>query len=179
VREQYANIRTQLLGQAGVWTVAAQLAIRNHVPCFPGVDHGYDLMIENGLRIQVKASRLSGRKHGLAWYPEYKFNVRRHKVNMTKRMCYTLRDWTKDAEFFVLWGIDENRFWIVPTADVTGGMIYFASSISVPENPRMKGGLNPQYAKSVERRASYEGRWDLLDVDTAVQALVEATKENI
>ncbi len=117
---KFANIVTQLQGQAGVWAVAAQLAIRGHIPIFPGVDYGWDLMIENGLRLQIKTARLNGQTKRGVLYPGYSFNLRKTSISSIKRMSSIARDWTK-----------------------------------------------------VERKAAYEGRWDLLDVNRVIETVAK------
>ena len=170
------NIRTQLQGQAGVWAVASQLAIRGHVPIFPGVDYGWDLMIENGLRLQVKTSRLgSQRKRGTSIYPGYSFNLRKTELGYQKRVRSVKRDWRDVADFFVLWGVDENRFWIVPTATANRCAIRFCQfePSEIDLTGRIRGGKNLQYLQAVQRKAAYEGRWDLLDT-ASIEAISEA-----
>ncbi len=173
---KFANIVTQLQGQAGVWAVAAQLAIRGHIPIFPGVDYGWDLMIENGLRLQVKTARLySQRKRKISTYPGYQFNLTKTRVSATKCMKSVTRDWRQVADFFVLWGVDENRFWIVPTTERNKRAIRFCQYEPIEQDVtgRLKGGKNLQYAQAMQRKAAYEGRWDLLDLNTAIESTVK------
>ncbi|SRR6266481_1497961 len=172
---KFANIVTQLQGQAGVWAVAAQLAIRGHIPIFPGVDYGWDLMIENGLRLQIKTARLNGQTKRGVLYPGYSFNLRKTSISSIKRMSSIARDWTKVADFFVLWGIDENRFWIVPTTSRNTSAIRFTQYEPMPNDitGRLRGGKNLQYQQAVERKAAYEGRWDLLDVNRVIETVAK------
>ena len=103
--------RIHLAGQAGVWTVAAQLAIRGLHVHFPGVDYGYDILIDGGIRIQVKSSRLLDRASKKNGPDGYSFKFWR---SATRYRAGRPRDYSKVCHFVVLWGIDENRFWIVP-----------------------------------------------------------------
>jgi hypothetical protein len=83
---------------------------------FPGVDHGYDLEVEGGIRLQVKSSHLrttSGlyRNEGVYW-----FNFRGSRIVTGKN---NIRDRSKirfsqKCQFVVLFGIEQGRFWIVP-----------------------------------------------------------------
>lgn len=43
-------------GQAGVYTVAAQLLLRGHNPCLPAVDIGADIVLDSGVKVQVKSA---------------------------------------------------------------------------------------------------------------------------
>lgn len=164
-----------LKGQAGVYAVAAQLCLLGHVPYFPAVDHGVDLVMDNGLRLQVKVACLTypncGRINGSSGNylgGAYGFNLRRgvwEKKN--NRMSRTeSRRYEGVADFFALWGIDENRFWIVPTS-VKNRVIWFGRA----EHPN--GSNNATYTNAIKQKRSldYESRWDLLDVNAVVSDL--------
>lgn len=162
-----------LKGQAGVYAVASQLCLRGHIPFFPAVDQGVDLVIGNGIRIQVKCAHLIQSKHGLkggkGYYigGAYGFNLRRgvwdKSTNRTSRR--EIRSYEGVADFFVLWGIDEDRFWIVPTS-VKNRAIWFGA-----EN--YNGSNNSSYTEAMKKRrqAEYENRWDLLDVNAVVESV--------
>src|ERR1700692_4998210 len=91
----------QLQGQAAVWRVASELAMRGHVPCFPGLDVGYDLVLDNGLRLQVKCGTL---KHRETKYRNigYCFNLRRGAWDSnTKRYSGKIRrSYSEVADYF-------------------------------------------------------------------------------
>jgi hypothetical protein len=173
-----ANLALQ--GQAAVWQVASQLALRGHVPFFPGIDQGSDLWLENGLRLQIKCATLRVIKGQN--YPEgaYGFQLRRNvwMSNEKKTRRSSLRPYSEVADFFVLWGIDENRFFILPTIHA-GQAIWFAPKFyhSKSNNRKVFGLITEQ------RLADMEDRWDLLDVSTTSNALIEsadaAVKETV
>ncbi len=106
-------------GKAGEYTVAAQLLLRGHNPFFPAVDIGADLILDSGIKIQVKSAHLRFQK---GMYPQgaywFKLTVRCMMSNgkMTKRE----RVFSQECDFVVLWGIEQNRFWIVPAAHLDG-----------------------------------------------------------
>lgn len=159
--KSYAN---QLQGQAGVWAVASQLALRGHVPCFPGVDYGFDLVMDNGLRLQVKTSSLRthpGYPSG-AYAFDFRQSFRQHSLKRNSTRYY--RDYSKIADFAILWGVDENRFWIVPCCDIKGAA-WFGSKLY-----RHKPGSKKYWMPN--RLRSFEDRWDLLDVNLAVEKAV-------
>ncbi len=109
-------LATHLQGQAGVWQVASQLAIRGKLSLFPGVDYGYDLALENGVKIQVKTSRL---KFSHPAYPQgfYSFDWRQYRYVKGKNdYSRPHTDYSKVADYFACWGVDDNRFWIFPTS---------------------------------------------------------------
>ncbi len=161
----------QLRAQAGVWAVASQLALRGHVPCFPGLDVGYDIVLGSGLKLQVKSAALRFNTH--MNYPQgaYGFNLRRgawdSKAKKYSRKNY--RSYSEVADFFVLWGVDEDRFFIVPTENSTRTIWFGPKSYS--SNSRNK----VLYDKlTAQRLADMEDRWDLLDVNSTSNALIES-----
>lgn len=166
-----------LQGQAGVWQVASQLAMRGHVPCFPGVDFGCDLVLDNGLRIQVKCATLRV-IHGQN-YPEgaYGFQLRRSAwfSNEKKAKRSSLHPYSEVADFFVLWGIDEDRFFIVPTSHAGKAIWFGRRGFNSKSNNRTVYGR-----VTAERIAEFEDRWDRLDVNATVDAMVAAeVKERV
>jgi hypothetical protein len=169
-----ANLRTQLTGQAGVWAVAAQLAVRGHVPLFPGVDYGYDIMLDNGIRLQVKSAHLSQNIGNVRKrYPGgvYHFNTTVAKIGEDGQQRRVVRDYSTVADFFVLWGIDEDRFWVVPTGQPKNS--FFMCSRS-PLNDF------PQYMNIKERNSGWENNWGVLDVALQSKQLIESSvKETI
>lgn len=168
-----------LKGQAGVYAVASQLCLLGHVPYFPAVDHGVDLVIENGLRLQVKVACLtypdcgrSGRNQkGNYLGGAYGFNLRRgvweKEGNRMSRK--ESRDYKGVADFFVLWGMDENRFWVVPTS-IKNRVIWFGRV----EHPNGSNNASYTDALKAKRIADMENRWDLLDTGV-VKELIESS----
>ena len=168
-----------LKGQAGVYAVASRLCLLGQVPYFPGVDHGVDLMIANGLRLQIKVAcltypqcgRSSRNRTGNYLGGAYGFNLRRGVWEKDgNRMSRTeSRDYRDVADFFVLWGMDENRFWIVPTS-IKNRVIWFGRA----EHPN--GSNNASYTSALRksRCEQYEDRWDLLDLDSSAKQIVES-----
>lgn len=111
-------------GQAGVYTVAAQLLLRGINPCFPAVDCGADIITDWGTRIQVK----SAYRRASIWGGSYHFmldcGVTQYTGGNTHRKS-SLRDrapriFSNECDFFAMWGIDDNRFWIIPASILDG-----------------------------------------------------------
>ena len=173
----------QLRGQAAVWRVASELAMRGHVPFFPGLDVGVDLVMDNGLRLQIKCATLGQRhKIGVKANVGYFFNLRRGCWDSSRKQ-YTgpkRRSYAEIADFFVLWAITENRFFIVPTSRKQT-TIWFCGRDTV--NNSWNRSLMDRLTK--ERIAAYEDRWDLLDtsgipnlIESAAAESTVAQKEN-
>lgn len=178
--------RGALIGQAGVYAAASQLCLRGQYPLFPAVDKGYDLMLDNGIRIQVKMAHLTYPKCGVRTGPTvgvrggsgkgnylggaYIFNLRR-SARVRENSGWKRGDFRRYegvADFFILWGADENRFWIVPTS-VKNGTIFFGRL----EHPNNSNNSSYTNALKLHRNAQYESRWDLLDVNSTVEAMIE------
>lgn len=153
----------QLQGQAAVWQVASQLALRGHNVYFPGLDEGCDLLMDNGLRLQIKSATLQNPKGANYRNGAYTFGLRRGAWLSDKKRYErsTLRTYAEVTDFFVLWGIDENRFFIVPTSHKGQSIHFGRRGYQSLSNNRSKF----DYV-SAERVAEYEDRWDVLDVNS-------------
>jgi len=111
------KIRGLLTGQAGVHRVASELQLRGFNVLFPSVDHGYDLMVEGGVRIQVKSAHLAYRRtvypQGAYWFKFQKSAVISQFGKIRERPS---QKFSEICEFVVLWGIEQSRFWVVPAS---------------------------------------------------------------
>lgn len=117
-----------MLGEAAEYAVAAQLLVRGTVPLWPSIDSGYDLATEAGCRIQVKGSRVDGvTREGepIYWFP---LASRWHK-----------RPLSASCDIVVLWGADQNRFWIIP-ARICGNLQ--ALQLGGPDPERYAGSIS-------------------------------------
>lgn len=114
------------IGKAGEYAVASQLLLRGIPVCFPAVDGGVDLVAGNGIRIQVKTARRTSHQNRASCYY---FNIRATKLK-DRKFYKARRDWTEFVDFFVFCGIDENRFWIMPSALVKQGSSVILGEIS-------------------------------------------------
>lgn len=113
-------------GQAGVYQVASQLLLRGFNPLFPSVDHGADLIVEGGVRIQVKSGRIRRLKNakfyydGCYWLTLARTKVIRYAVGERVQRGVKIEDWTEFCDVVIFWGITENRFWIIPSRLLNG-----------------------------------------------------------
>jgi len=108
---------THYTGKAGEYAVASQLLLRGITVHFPAVDDGVDLIAGGRVRIQVKAAhKLQGSKRSRCKTLGYTFNVGSTIWN-AKEKTFTKpkRNWAGVVDFFVFWGIEEDRFWVVPS----------------------------------------------------------------
>ena len=107
--------QSELTGRAGEHAVATQLLLREMVVFWPDVDRGCDLMTEDGCRLQVKSAHIYQHKNG----PRYTFPLpknRRVANSSTTVKFIPRKSFVESCDFVVFWGIEENRFWIVPAA---------------------------------------------------------------
>lgn len=112
------RILTILQGQAGVHRVASEMMFRGYHVCFPAADvHGIDLMLESGVRIQVKTANLGFYERtptGAYW-----FNFGQSKYDDTqKKIVKVKRNYSDQCDFVVLFGIDDSKFWVVPAKEL-------------------------------------------------------------
>lgn len=112
-----SDIPTVMQGQAGVYRVASELLMRKFHVCFPAADgHGVDLVLESGVRIQVKSAHL-GTYGPSSRQACYQFAFAKTKfASASGKLRKELCSHSDKCDFVVLWGIDTDKFWIVPAA---------------------------------------------------------------
>lgn len=190
------------LGIAAEHRVVSELVLRGYDPLRPTVDNGTDIMLPSGVKIQVKASRL--RSHWQYEAGAYIFNLR-YASNWAGKKG-KVRDWTKFCDFLILWAFDEDRFFVVPATSTAGSIwiVHRGNKLHAPD-PEIARRLADQgmtvaavaremgvchkTAKSMIHRLrpsrkecmtnrilQFESRWDLLDVNSAVEKLVESAE---
>ena len=116
-REVNTRNAVRLQGQAGVYRVASELLLRGFNPQFPAVDCGYDLSVEGGVRVQVKSGHLRMNSkvypQGAYWFKLTRGPVAQGNHRVRRRAP---RVFSQECDFVVFWGIEQQRFWIVPSA---------------------------------------------------------------
>jgi len=117
-----------LTGKAGEFVVAAQLLIRGIVPSWPAVDMGCDLLASNGCRIQVRSAHLY--HHNKGYNPVYFFPLPKTRIypnsssSVASAKVVARKPFVERCDVVIFWGIEQNRFWIVPASlcDQTTGV---------------------------------------------------------
>src|SRR6266849_2178341 len=119
---QIGSYRTQLQGEAGNHRVASELLLRGHNVSFHAVDMGVDLVADDIVRIQVKSAHMVAVPRYASSQPSYAFFLIRgpRAVGQGKSLKSEPRIFSKKVDFVILWGIEENRFWIVPAQLLDG-----------------------------------------------------------
>ena len=120
--------KTGRVGQQGVNLLISELLAHGLCPYQPVLDdHGVDLMLSNGARLQVKTAHLSRSKRAIN-KGIYAFSCSRNVYITPGRdiksypggrrfqngIGWARREFAKECDFVVLIGLDERRFWIIP-----------------------------------------------------------------
>lgn len=132
-------------GQAGEYRVLSELLLRGHHPLIPSVDHGYDILLENGLRLQVKTSTRKTILCNKSRSPYEIYQFASFKKRWSGKYDRNTYDF---VDYMVLWGIDDDVFYIIPVEGLSGWNIQVWCKDSEDET---------KYGK-------YKGAWDLLNV---------------
>ena len=197
------SVSTIAQGQAGVYQVLAELILRGFRPYLPASDIGVDILLEQGIRIQVKTTMRPSTHHRLR-DGTFLFSLapaRQVGPNNTVKLV-PARVFSGTCDFVVMWAIEPNRFWIVPSAVLDGRHTATispvrqwrdfdkaqvetmkAQGLSISEIARQLG-VAPRTVtrrqttfQSLKRKdanlQSYEDRWDLI-----TQALAMLTEAN-
>lgn len=125
------------LGLAGELRVMSELLLRGHNPAKSFLEEGADVILENGLRIEIKCGHRCHSQTGMRESNNYLFSFR----GGSKKQRLTL----KDSDFAILWLIDDGCFLIIPTDKITGNCVAIAK-------------LSPRF-----KYISYKENWTLLD----------------
>ena len=139
------------LGQAGVYRVASELSLRGLEVYFPSVDVGIDLLTGTGKRIQIKTATLRERKQGRAYYIGFGWN----QAGTKRRAKRRARSYSEEVDVVVIWGVDNNRFWIVPANVFDNHSCLMLREDKTAAPYERSGGFCQDVYK-------YENRWDLI-----------------
>ncbi len=132
--------QTRLTGKAGEHIVAGQLMLRGMNVSFPAVDDGVDIIAANGCRIQIKTAHLRFTPSVLKLSPGYRegiftFHFANRKfiaTSQNKIRRIEKRQFHEFCDVVVLYGIEQNRFWIAPAKILEGTQALFMG----PKNAR-------------------------------------------
>lgn len=119
VRRKELGLGTHAWGEASVLAVGVNLIYQGYVVHKPLVDDdGVDLSILKGTkaaRIQVKSSsRIDKKKHG-GTVSCYEFSLAAVRASAANGIEMRLRKFSDQVEFVILHGVDEDKYWIVPS----------------------------------------------------------------
>lgn len=103
-----------------MYRVLSELILRGHSPYIPiADDHGVDILLPTGIRIQVKTANLITRKlkhqRGVTESTRYRLSLGWTRVGAKQKAVKRKRKYSDECDYFVIFGVQENRFWIVPS----------------------------------------------------------------
>jgi len=143
------SISRNKIGLAGELRVMSELLLRGHNPAKSYLEQGADIVLENGLRIEVKSGH---RCH--YYYKRWEGNNREER----KYYLFTLQGGARqqpqnliECDFVVLWCIDDDCFFIIPKANIIGRAVGIYDTSDKSRSNRGK-------------HSQYKNRWDLLEV---------------
>ena len=133
-------LKNLALGRAAELRVASELLLMGNEVFLTMVDSGADLVLGNGKRIQVKAAHrvVKGKRD----YADYTFSFKSWRRQQGKYEAHKL----ESIDFIVLWAVDDNRFFVVPSQEIRGQY-----SVQI--------GLR---RRAWSKYMAYEGKWELL-----------------
>lgn len=157
------NIQNLLTGEAGVLRVASEFMMRGMNVAKPFVDGGADLIVDGRARIQVKTSHIAplrGKYMNAYWFKLWQSPIVTGHSNIRRRGTKT---YDGIVDFVVFFGVEEGRFWIVPTAELRG-----AACVVLGPQTHFRNRTRLQAAVR-----ACEGRWDLVEAFIQPPAEVE------
>lgn len=139
--------KSQFTGIAGELRVMSELLLRGYNPAKSYLDGGVDLILENGLKIQVKTAYPSG-KDGV-----YHFGFMRKSTKVKDGKWVGKEVANNDlVDFIICWAAGTDNFWTIPS-----GILRGKSGIGVkPMNQKVY--KHPK----VNKYEIYANNWNLL-----------------
>ena len=110
--------KTLTVGKAGEYRVASELLLRGYKVYLDAIgDTAVDLVLDNGRKIQVKAAhRISAYDKRHPEYTQYNFSFK----SWNKESGHYLTHPLKGISHIILWAIDDDIFFILPSKEVRG-----------------------------------------------------------
>ena len=114
-------MKSSMIGLAGEFRVMSELLLRGHNPAKSYLEDGADLILENGLRVEVKSAHLMPQEHVRERYapdhyrrigksmtpiPKYQFDMTQGHNKPSKSL--------HDYDYLICWCINDDWFYIFP-----------------------------------------------------------------
>jgi len=138
------------LGKAGELRVASELLLRGFSPSLACLDEGADIILDNGIKIQVKTARIS-KENDRSDEHRYRFNLKSWKTVEDRSKGVRRKQVPSDlsnVDFVVCWCVDDDVFYIIPAEVIKG-------KICVRITAQGKGRGDSPYEK-------YRENWNML-----------------
>jgi len=128
------------------------------------------MMLDNGLKLQVKCGRLRHHKGYKAG--AYSFDVRKAFtiVGSTVFKHQKERTYVGTCDFIIFWAIDENRFFVIPSTSISG-------AVWIPSKECLM--MNRKIVTVARTIVACEEAWHLLDVDGVAEETVEEIEQEV
>lgn len=118
------------IGLAGEFRVMSELLLRGFNPAKSYLENGYDIILNDGTRIEVKSSHKKNKIYDVDYrinHPVYGENYSHQKHVNFHHYVFTFRSGkikgqiNKKFDFAICWCIDDNVFYIIPVKEINGG----------------------------------------------------------
>jgi len=148
-----APLQLQYTGMAGEHRIISELLLRGIKVYSAKLDHGIDLMLENGKTIQVKAAHLYHNKCTNGKY--YHFSLKE---------WYKIKDGTRKSndsekvDFYIFWCIDIDSFYVIPRYELgdRAGIDLYPATMGASPHRKTK------FPRDRSQFNIYKEKWDLL-----------------
>ena len=155
------KIASPAIGKAGELRVRSELIFRGFNPGAFDFDDGTDIILSNRKRIGVKTcTNPSYQKSSYSWC--YKFSIRSPQVrkgdgSANYKKIYQDRNWNEHIDYWILWCVKDNFFYIIPEGEVTAK---FSLVVATPlEKRRYK---KHTWKDSISKYEKYKNNWEQL-----------------
>lgn len=152
---------TQAVGLAGELRVRSELILRGFHPATFDYDDGTDIILSNGKRIGVKtASRPLYRPKSYSYV--YMFSLKWQKIRegdgvANYKKVYDKRDWSNHVDYWILWCIRHDLFYIIPNSEVRAK---FAFVVPTPDEKRKY--KKQTWKETYSKYDKYKNNWEQL-----------------
>ena len=102
------------IGIAGELRVMSELLLRGFNPAKSYLDHGIDIILDNGKRIQVKTARRFSRKDRKSHSTYYHFVTRPWDYQRRTKG----RERMSEVDIVICWCIEDNTYYVIPAHEL-------------------------------------------------------------
>jgi hypothetical protein len=124
------------IGKAGEYRVASELLLHGIEVFLSSVDSGTDMILSNGMRIQVKSANRVRQQRGSNCF-EYAFSFKSWRKRNRRYEPHPL----SGIDFVILWAIEDDSFFIIPRKELTG-KVYIRFGVNKRKTSRYVPFLN-------------------------------------
>lgn len=159
------KLSSPAIGKAGELRVRSELILQGFNPAICDFDDGTDIILSNGKKIGVKtASRPERSKQNYAYAYRFSLMVPRvrqgdgHSNYRKVKKVYLARDWSNYVDYWALWCIQDNIFYIIPRNAMTSSKIAIYMPAPIEERIYKKHTMK----QSISKYEKYKNNWEQL-----------------